>query len=83
MTAKITLTEAELAVRWKVSKRTLQTRRKEGDCPLYMKVSGRPVYELADVVKYEQAQRKAKKAAAAAEIKANKARAIQARKSKA
>ncbi len=47
------LLEGELAVRWRVSPRTLQSWRWKGRGPTYLRVCGRVLYRIEDVVEFE------------------------------
>ena len=49
------MNQLELAVRWKISHRTLERWRWTGEGPKFLKVGGRVVYRLADIEEYEQA----------------------------
>ena len=51
----ICMNQLELAVRWKISHRTLERWRWTGEGPKFLKVGGRVVYRLADIEEYEQA----------------------------
>lgn len=55
MQNKPCLNQKELARRWTISHRTLETWRAAGEGPAYMKIGCRVVYRLEDVVAYEQA----------------------------
>lgn len=48
------LNQLELAVRWRISHRTLERWRLTGEGPKFLKVGGRVVYRLSDVEEYEQ-----------------------------
>lgn len=48
------LNQIELAVRWRISHRTLERWRWTGEGPKFLKVGGRVVYRLADIEEYEQ-----------------------------
>jgi hypothetical protein len=48
------LNQLELAVRWRISHRTLERWRWTGEGPKFLKVGGRVVYRLSDVEEYEQ-----------------------------
>jgi len=50
------LTQKELARRWTISHRTLERWRWVGEGPVYMKIGGRVVYRLDDILCFEQAQ---------------------------
>ena len=47
------LTELELARRWKVSRRSLQRWRAEGSGPAFLRLNGRVIYALEDVIAFE------------------------------
>jgi hypothetical protein len=49
------MNQLELAVRWKISHRTLERWRWTGEGPRFVKLGGRVVYRLEDVEAYEQA----------------------------
>jgi predicted DNA-binding transcriptional regulator AlpA len=49
------LNQIELAVRWRVSHRTLERWRWTGEGPRFVKLGGRVVYRLSDIEEYEQA----------------------------
>ena len=51
----ICINQIELAVRWKISHRTLERWRWTGEGPKFLKVGGRVVYRLSDIEEYEQA----------------------------
>ena len=51
----ICINQIELAVRWKISHRTLERWRWTGEGPKFLKVGGRVVYRLSDIEDYEQA----------------------------
>lgn len=48
------MNQLELAVRWRISHRTLERWRWTGEGPKFLKVGGRVVYRLSDVEEYEQ-----------------------------
>lgn len=50
--------QPELARRWRLSERTVEKRRCTGKGPAHLKLSGRVVYRLKDVVAYEAGQRR-------------------------
>ena len=52
------LNQLELAGRWRISARTLERWRWRKQGPAYLKIGGRVVYRLADVLAYEAAQRR-------------------------
>jgi Helix-turn-helix domain len=49
------LTDAQLAVRWQLSRGTLANQRSQGRGPAYLKLAGRVRYRLSDIEAYEQA----------------------------
>lgn len=49
-------TQAELARRWRVSVRTLDRRRAAGTGPAWLRLNGRILYPIEDVLAYERAQ---------------------------
>lgn len=49
------LTQLELAVRWRLSGRTLEKWRQEGRGPRYLRVGGRVLYPAAEVAAFEAA----------------------------
>ena len=49
------LTDAQLAVRWQLSRGTLANQRSQGRGPAYLKLAGRIRYRLSDIEAYEQA----------------------------
>ena len=53
------LTQTDLASRWRISERTLERWRWRKLGPPYLKVGGRVVYRLSDVLAYEAGQRRA------------------------
>jgi hypothetical protein len=50
------LHQIDLARRWRLSPRTLERWRWTGEGPRYIKLGGRVVYRLQDVVEYETEQ---------------------------
>ncbi|MCL7466084.1 helix-turn-helix domain-containing protein [Phaeovulum sp. NW3] len=54
MQEKICFTQKELARRWTLSHRTLERWRWSGQGPAYMKIGGRIVYRLDDVLAFEK-----------------------------
>jgi len=56
MQQKTCLTQIDLARRWTISPRTLERWRWVGEGPVYMKIGGRVVYRLDDILAFEQAQ---------------------------
>jgi hypothetical protein len=50
------LLQAELAARWRISARTLERWRWQRVGPPHLKIGGRVVYRLEDVVAYEAEQ---------------------------
>jgi len=53
--------EARLAVRWQISKRTLQRWRREGSGPAYLRLGGRVTYRIEDIIAFEAEARVAPK----------------------
>lgn len=53
------LTQFDLANRWRLSHRTLERWRYDGQGPTYLKLGGAVVYRLEDVEAYEGAQQRA------------------------
>ena len=53
------MTQRDLARRWAMSERTLESWRWLGHGPRYLKLGGRCVYRLEDVEAYEEAQLRA------------------------
>src|SRR5215207_5065254 len=49
------LTDAQLAVRWQLSRGTLANQRSQGRGLAYLKLAGRVRYRLSDIEAYEQA----------------------------
>ncbi|MDP2357727.1 MAG: helix-turn-helix domain-containing protein [Beijerinckiaceae bacterium] len=50
------LSQIELATRWNISHRTLERWRWTGEGPQFVKLGGRVVYRLDDVLAYEAEQ---------------------------
>jgi predicted site-specific integrase-resolvase len=50
------LNQARLANRWQLSPRTLERWRWKGEGPPFVKIGGRVVYRMDDILAYEQAQ---------------------------
>jgi hypothetical protein len=50
------LSQTELANRWQMSPRTLERWRFTGEGPRFMKIGGRVVYRLEDIVAFEALQ---------------------------
>ena len=48
------LTDAQLAVRWQLSRGTLANQRSQGRGPAYLKLAGRVRYRRSDIEAYEQ-----------------------------
>ena len=48
------LSQIELAARWRISPRTLERWRWIGDGPRFMKLGGRVIYRVEDVLAFEQ-----------------------------
>ena len=55
MQQKPCLTQKELARRWTISHRTLERWRWTGKGPAFMKIGGRIIYRLEDVLAHEDA----------------------------
>ena len=55
MQQKPCLTQKELARRWTISHRTLERWRWTGKGPAFMKIGGRIIYRLEDVLAHEEA----------------------------
>ena len=55
---RVFLREFELAARWSISARTLERWRWTGEGPAFLKIGGRVVYRLEDVLAYEQARQR-------------------------
>jgi len=49
------LNQKELAARWRISHRTLEKRRWAGEGPVYIKICGRVVYRLEDILAFARA----------------------------
>jgi Helix-turn-helix domain len=49
------LTDAQLALRWQLSRGTLANQRSQGRGPAYLKLAGRVRYRRSDIEAYEQA----------------------------
>lgn len=58
MQTRTCLNQTELAARWTISARTLERWRWTGDGPAFLKIGGRVVYRLEDVLVYEQARQR-------------------------
>jgi predicted site-specific integrase-resolvase len=50
------LNQSRLASRWHLSPRTLERWRWKGEGPAYLKLGGRVVYRIEDILAYEQAR---------------------------
>ncbi|SDF26179.1 helix-turn-helix domain-containing protein [Limimaricola pyoseonensis] len=50
---EICLSQIDLAARWRISPRTLERWRWTGEGPSFMKLSGRVIYRLEDVMAFE------------------------------
>jgi hypothetical protein len=48
------LTDAQLAIRWQLSRGTLANQRSQGRGPAYLKLAGRVRYRRSDIEAYEQ-----------------------------
>jgi predicted site-specific integrase-resolvase len=55
MHSKLCLTQKELARRWVISHRTLERWRWTGEGPDYLKLGGRVIYRLEDIMTFEAA----------------------------
>ncbi|QFG37301.1 helix-turn-helix domain-containing protein [Paracoccus pantotrophus] len=53
MQTRTCLNQTELAARWSISARTLERWRWTGEGPAFLKIGGRVVYRLEDVLAYE------------------------------
>lgn len=53
------INQTELSRRWRLSPRTLERWRQQGTGPQYLKVGGRVVYRLTDIVTFEAEQLRA------------------------
>ncbi len=51
------LNQTDLAARWKMSPRTLERWRYDGDGPAYLKLGSRVVYRLVDIEAHEERRR--------------------------
>ena len=51
---EICLSQIDLAARWRISPRTLERWRWIGDGPRFMKLGGRVIYRVEDVLAFEQ-----------------------------
>jgi predicted site-specific integrase-resolvase len=58
MQTRTCLNQTELAARWSISARTLERWRWTGEGPAFLKIGGRVVYRLEDVLVYEQARQR-------------------------
>ena len=58
MQTKTRLNQTELAARWSISARTLERWRWTGEGPAFLKIGGRVVYRLEDVLAYEQVRQR-------------------------
>lgn len=54
---RITRSEAELAERWGISRRTLQRWRRDGEGPPFLRLGRRVFYRLTDIERFEEAAR--------------------------
>ena len=55
MHSKLCLAQKELARRWAISHRTLERWRWTGEGPDYLKLGGRVIYRLEDIMTFEAA----------------------------
>jgi predicted site-specific integrase-resolvase len=62
------LNQARLAGRWQLSPRTLERWRWKGEGPPFVKIGGRVVYRMDDILAYEQAQERRSTAEAPARM---------------
>ena len=69
MSATTHLHQVELARRWKLSPRTLERWRWQGQGPRYLKIGGRVVYRVEDVEAYESDQVRSSTSAASAQLR--------------
>lgn len=58
MQTRTCLNQTELASRWTISARTLERWRWTGEGPAFLKIGGRVVYRLEDVLAYEQSRQR-------------------------
>ena len=58
MQTRTCLNQTELAARWTISARTLERWRWTGEGPAFLKIGGRVVYRLEDVLAYERARQR-------------------------
>ena len=58
MQTRTCLNQTELAARWSISARTLERWRWTGEGPAFLKIGGRVVYRLEDVLASEQARQR-------------------------
>lgn len=58
MAQKSCLNQKELAERWTISARTLERWRWTGEGPAFLKIGGRVVYRLEDVLEYERSRQR-------------------------
>jgi predicted site-specific integrase-resolvase len=58
MLSRTCLNQTELAARWSISGRTLERWRWTGEGPVFLKIGGRVVYRLEDVLAHEQARQR-------------------------
>jgi hypothetical protein len=56
------LAQTDLARRWKISPRTLERWRSQGQGPRFLKIGGRVLYRQADILMYERAQQRSRTA---------------------
>lgn len=52
------LTQVELATFWQISPRTLERWRSQGTGPAWLRIGGRVLYRMTDVLAFEQAHRR-------------------------
>lgn len=56
MQTRTCLNQTELATHWSISARTLERWRWTGEGPAFLKIGGRVVYRLEDMLAYEEAR---------------------------
>ena len=50
------MTEEELAEHWHLKKRTLQNWRSASTGPVYIKIGGKPLYPMEEIIAFEKAR---------------------------
>ena len=68
MQTKLCLTQKELARRWTISHRTLERWRWTGEGPDYLKLGGRVIYRLEDILTFEAAALRRGEASQSAQV---------------